>query len=660
MFNYSKIPYCSPNPAEAKLRRGASVILILIVGLCPFGIAYSQPVTEDSSGDSTQPARHQPQKNAFLLHLQQASDKARAKEWPTATVEARTALDAAYRDNNEYEVFDAATFLAQILQVQEQYAKALDVIKELMAWMYANQGRQDGIQTLSEQAIGLALAAGQYQEVTRLQNQLIRDANAYPGLWTTALNASSSSPENSVLTYSLAKIDFPLTLDGWVLVRMEPANRRDKPSRLTFARFEKARQWLSVDIEMTYREDLRGLSREQMLENMRNMLNANIIEPAYDGKPQAVKQLPTLPFLAPAIAVKGINHTDNHGEKETHLRWIATRDDWMFQGDATFAQKDEKRAYTELSKLAENIHWSTPGRFFREKTMKQQSDEIDAQWSTPPGNWDMASKMATSALQDAVFPEEIGRLHAIIGISQFRQRDLSTAQDSLKQALAAWSYDPTVSYGDEWLSDRTLDYAADIAWRQGHKTDAIALNTRFINANGNIWPYWKIAGDDAPFLQNIQTGMRLPLRVANLRLRPDGDRRYYYEDLLRQNNAQIGLTVEQQGNIPDDVMEKGIRDFLAQKLSLMAQKVVKQPFQPHSVSESNLPIRGQKWIVEIAPQVTDTKQQAGTPGNLSSHPAQMMFWIVDRGERRSILRIPVGAEGFSEDLAIQLANSIEW
>lgn len=607
-----------------------------IMGIASLG---SQPALAQGSSAPASPASSGPvqaRPNAFTLHFRQSQRLANERAWPAATAAAQAALEAARQDDNDYEQYDAAILLIRLLSQQQQYAQAGQVAKSQIAWIHAHRDNLEDVKLLLRYAIEAALAAHDPDDVSRLQQALIEAGHPYPPFW-------RISKKDDTLDYVLASLSVPMTYHGWTLVRFEPAETRDAPARLVYTLANPMQTDTTVELEITYREDLRGLDSQQRQAKARQALDSLLdTGPAKTGL-----VLPILPIDG-AMTASNVR-PDRYQPKQTLVaKWVALRDDWQLRVEATFSTHGKEKALGAVRDLLSAIRWPNPPRLFRETAMADQNEAIDTRW-IGSDDWIEAARLSHAAIPDAVFPIEIARLNTVIGIDQYRHGNQSEAQTSLSRALQAWEY-ASPTYHDERLQSLALDYAADIAYRQGRMREALALNQRFLNTTEETGPTWTVVTDGIPALVNQTTDMRLPLRVDGYRLAPDGPRRFYYANLTSSPAGSIGLTTGQPTIATDDAIEKGIREFMRDTLQLRPGALKKQAFKPNPTDAT-----GRKWVFDIA---ADT---SATPAEHADHvPIRMVFWIVDRQAVRSILRAPVYTGDSDDGAGGKIAQAIVW
>ncbi len=592
-----------------------------------------------ATGASAASDSHPP--SPFLTHMQEAHRLIAEADWAGATDAARLAVQAARLGENSYEEFDAVGLLVSLLHKQQRYADARREAEAQIAIFEKRHASEDAIGQLRVMAVREGAAAGETAEVARLQQRIINAANFYPGQWT--LDATQRR-----LNYVLAGMGAPLDAGRWALVSFKPAEQRGDSAQLDYVQTLADGSALTARVWIRYREDVRAktmaMRRAAVSERMR--------EPESDQTLEAdiTSALPDLPFQD-AVSAKRALRADYPGGRGVEAEWAGLRGDWNINVRASFWQEMQQDALAQLRILFDAMTWTGDTRLFRHKTMTEQSQEIESYWSMAR-DWDTAADLAQAALPDAVFPLEIARLHTVIGRAAYDHDDLAAARHSLDLALPAWAHTGK-AYHDETLYQTALDVAADIAWRQGRTQDAVALNRQFIEWVDGHAEGWSL-DDVQPVLRNPQTGMRLPLRIGEFRLEPIDTNRFYYRNV--KTGEQLGLAVSQNARLPDDKLEASMRAFIEGNLGLRVRGMTVEPFTPRAQAGMRGELQGRLWRFQVEPKPSDSRRiDLGAPGG--TPPVQMAFWVVDRGDSRSILRAPLpdsetpsGAESFAEAL----------
>jgi len=577
----------------------------------------------------------------FMRHMEAARGQIREASWAAATDSARAALDAARLNRNRYEIFDAAVLLLNLLQKQGLHAEARRVA-EAQVEDFERLGDDDGMAILLSRAIEAGVAAGETAEAARLQARLVELARPYPALWKTE--------SGQRLRYAPAGLSLPLARDGWALLRFEPADARGKAARLDYARGLDTRGRVVVQLRIGYSEALRGLDGAGRLAQLERALTGPYGEQA--AAPDVAAAMPDLPFQDLTQA-KGAARSGKKGEGVVEAEWVAARGDWRLDVQASYPEELEEEAGKQLQALLGAVSWDPEQRLFRERTMAAQYEAINAEWAMAR-DWAAAAKLAQAALPDAAFPLEIARLHTVMATAAYERGALDEARRQYDAGLAAWAY-AGKAYHDEVLYETALDRAADIAYRQVRAGEAIALNRRFIEWVGDRDQAWSLPEGRAE-LRNGRTGLVLPLRIGDFRLKPIGAKRFQYQDL--QTGALLGLSVEQKAGIDDHALEASMRSFMRDKLGLAAGAMQAFAFAPREREGGTGRVQGRKWVFEVSSGQDDGRALRLDGARDGAAPARMAFWIVDRGDSRAILRAPLTADG---DARIeQVARALAW
>jgi len=488
-----------------------------------------------------------------------------------------------------------------------------------------------------------AAAANEAADVARLQARIYAQGNAYPGLWTRDAAARR-------LNYTLAGMSLPLATGRWALVSFKPADSRTERAQLDYMQTLDDGSALSARIWVLYREDLRAKDAQAR----RQALVRRMGEPEGDQTPapDTESALPGLPFKD-AVAAKRALQADYPGGKGIEAQWIAARGEWYVEARASFPQGKQDAAIAQLRELFDAMTWTGDVRLFRDKTMQEQDRDIDSYWSMAH-DWDKAAELAEAALPDAVFPLEIARLNTVIGRAAYDRDDLPEARRSLELALPAWAH-AGKAYHDESLYQIALDIAADVAYRQGRTQDAVALNRQFIQWVGSLGDGWSMA-EESPVVVYDETGMSLPLRIGEFRLEPIDSNRFYYRNL--KTGEQLGLALNQNAAVPDDKLEASMRSFIEDNLGLHILNLKTEAFAPRAQDGKSGALQGRQYTFQVQAKPDDGRT-ISLGGPSGAPPAQMVFWVVDGGKRRSILRAPLPAEGIQTGVT-QFAQTLAW
>lgn len=579
----------------------------------------------------------------FLQPMQEAHRLIAEQDWSAATDAARQAVQAARAGENSYEEFDAVALLVSLLHKQQRYADARREAEAQIALFEKRQASEDAINQLRVMAVREGAAAGNSSDVARLQERIIAAANVYPGQWT-------RDAAGRRLDDALSGIGLPLEAGRWALVSFKPADQRGDSTQLDYVQTLADGSALTARVWIRYREDVRAKDAA----TRRQALSQRLREPESDQTPapDIASALPDLPFTD-AVAVKRALRADYPGGAGVEAEWGALRGDWHVDVRASFRQNQQQAALVQLRALFDAMTWTTDKRLFRDKTMQEQAQEIESHWSMAR-DWTQAATLAQAALPDAAFPLEIARLNTVIGRAAYGRDDLTGARRSLDLALAAWAH-AGKAYHDESLYQIALDVAADIAYRQGRTQDAVALNRQFIEWVDSHAEGW-VLDDAQPVLKNEQVGLSLPLRIGEFRLEPIDPNRFYYRNV--KTGEQLGLAVNQNADVPDDRLEASMRAFIEGNLGLRIAGLKTSTFAPRTQDGASDALQGRQWLFQVDAKPDDGRRIA-LDGPSVAPPAQMAFWVVDRGNRRSILRAPLPA-GDDKNGVVQFAQTFVW
>lgn len=575
--------------------------------------------------------------------MQEAHRLMAEKDWPAADAAAAKALEAARANENSYEEFDAVATVVGLLHRQQRYADARRAAEAQIAIFDKRDASEDAISQLRVMAIREGAAAGEAADVARLQEKVYAQGNAYPGQWT----RDAAAPR---LDYALAGMTFPLTVGRWALVSFKPADQRADRAQLDYVQTLDDGRAVTARVWIGYREDLRAKDAQARREALAKRMETP--EGDQTPAPEVEPALPDLPFKD-AVAAKRAQQAEYPRGVGVEAQWIAVRGDWQVEVRASFAKDKQADAVARLGELFDAMTWDRDVRLFRGKSMAEQSREIESYWSMAR-DWPQAATLAQAALPDAAFPLEIARFNTVTGRAAYGRDDMATARRDLDVALAAWAH-AAKAYHDESLYQTALDTAADIAYRQGRTQDAVALSRQFIDWVGSLGPAWSMPADGAA-LRNADTGMLLPLRQGDFRLEPIDPNRFYYRNL--KTGEQLGLAVDQNAAVPDETLEASMRSFVEDKLGLRILDADTSAFSPHAQAGMSGELRGRKWLFRVEAKPDDGRT-VNLDGPAAAPPARMAFWVVDRGDRRAILRAPLPAGGADTGVA-SFAQTLAW
>ncbi len=584
-----------------------------------------------------------PDAEELLRQAQRLNDEGLLAE---AAAAALASLEAARRKDRalDYTELDAGFLLVKLLHKQGRYGEARDAAEEQVAYweqQSAAFGRAGKGDRRSIRMLGLAIEAsmmtGKAEEVARLQEKLFTVVNPYPKLW-------YLSPDEPRLHYALADFSLPLIIGEWKLTEFEPGRKRDYHTYIRYTQELKG-STLSASILLSYDEAQRKQNaqmREEWLKSYKNQTAKAL-----------ASSMPELPFDG-LTSVKLARQWECDGQQCTNIHWAALRGDWRIDIDVEFSAHGESQVEEQVRTLFAGFKWRSAPKLFRKRTMTEQSSDIASYWAKPNGLSE-AAELAELALPDAFFPDEIANLHSVIGVSYYRHGNIDAARSSFDRALSVGSYGPR----DEKYHRPALDYAADIAHRQDRKREAATLNRRFIEwQESDATLGWGVPHGEDAFI-NRWSGIRLPLRISDFRLRIAGENRFYYENL--QTGVQLGLTVNLSQS-SDDKLEAMMRSFMKEKLRLEAGKLHRSKFSPKTSGSGDQQATGRKWVFDVTELSNDNEASTRDPatGDLHEKPKGVSFWIVDNKEQRSVLRAPITSNDKTMKDVNQIAQALSW
>lgn len=328
-------------------------------------------------------AKARPPSPAQLMHEAQrlSSEKSLAE----ATVAARAAMEAGRKGSAmDYTDLEAGALLVDLLHQQGRYDEARKAAEEQIAYweresaaVGSTSRRDTRITSMLGVAIEASMMAGERAEVARLQEKLFTINSPELGLW-------RLSPDEPRLHYELADFSTPLLLGQWKLAKFEPAERRDVTTNLLYTQ-ALANGRLSAEISLVYDEAQRKYTASQRQDWLK----------PYQEQPKRrafASAMPDLPF-ADLTAAKMGSPEQCDGEQCTNIRWTALRGDWRMDIDVMFKSRDEAQAIEQMHKLFASLKWQSAPTLFRERTMAEQTQDMDSTWELP-GGWSKAAELA--------------------------------------------------------------------------------------------------------------------------------------------------------------------------------------------------------------------------------------------------------------------------
>lgn len=612
-------------PAPVSLT--AMAVALLLAG--PATLQAAEPARQADS-----PAE---QDSPFFRQRRAVVEAAQARRWDDAVAQARKLQDMTLPHGNPYEQLDASGLLYTLLYQQGQYAQAVLQTDHMMALAAADgyDPVSGQMQALIQRGLTAAMMAGDQGGLACYLQALKQESKAFAPLW-------QWDAKHKQLHYQAAQLSVPLVQGRWVLVQLEPARDRSDAANLEYVYLKPDGRRLRVRMRLRYDDGLKDMdaaARQKLLQQEHGIF-------AREQTPEPSLTLPALPF---ADAVQSQQASREKREEERpdilHLDWGLVRGNWNLSLHAEQMDSERESALQQLPQLWQAMQWPKAPELPPE--LPRQEREVASAWRVDD-DWPRAGQLARAALADAQFPAELARLNTVAGISAFKAGQKAEASRYLDQALQAWPYVSLFRLESE-LVDQAQQYGAELAAQQGRDADAARLMRQYLRNAGGLQNIWVQAQDpQVADLENRRTSMVLPMRAAGFHLQePKDSQRMMYRDLM--TGQQLGLTTGLKIPESDEAQEKLLRTALEKQFRLKAGSLKKRSFTAQTRSGGRRP-EGRQWTFEVSPQES-------RPG--AAPAKRVVFWIVDQGASRAILRASVSSLR-EQTRAEQLAQALSW
>lgn len=617
-------------PAPVSLT--AMAVALLLAGPAP---QAAEPARQTgAAGRADSPAE---QDSPFLRLRRAVVEAAQARRWDDATAQARKLLDMTLPRGNPYEQLDASGLLYALLYQQGQYPQAVLQTDQMMALAAADgyDPVSGQMQALIQRGLTAAMMAGDQGALARYLQALQQESKAFAPLW-------QWNTADQQLRYQAAQLTVPLVQGRWVLVQLEPARDRKEAANLEYVYLKPDGRRLRVRMRLGYDvglKDMDAAARQKSLQQERSFF-------ASEQTPEPGLRLPALPFADAVQSQQASREKREEGRPDVlHLDWGLVRGNWKLSLHAEQMDSESDSALQQLPQLWQAMQWPKAPELPPE--LPRQEREVSHAWRVDD-DWSRAGQLARAALADAQFPAELARLNTVAGISAFKAAQQAEAGRYLEQALQAWPYVSLFRLESE-LVDLAQQYGAELAAQQGRDADAARLMRQYLRNAGGLQNIWVQARDPkVADLENRHTGMVLPMRAAGFHLQESQDsQRMMYLDLM--TGQLLGLTTGLKIPESDEAQEKLLRTALEKQFRLTTGSLKKRSFTAQTRSRDRRP-EGRQWTFEVS-------LQESRPGAASVK--RVVFWIVDQGASRAILRAPV-ASPREQTRAEQLAQALSW
>ena len=610
----------------------AMAVALLLAGPAP---QAAEPARHTgAAGQADSPAE---QDLPFFRLRRAVVEAAQAKRWDEAIAQAHKLLDMTLPRGNPYEQLDASGLLYALLYQQGQYPQAVLQTDQMMALAAADgyDPVSGQMQALIQRGLTAAMMAGDQGALTRYLQALKQESKAFEPLW-------QWNTADQQLRYQAAQFSVPLVLGRWVLVQLEPARDRKEVANLEYVYLKPDGRRLRVRMRLGYDDGLKYMdtaARQKSLQQERSIFSS-------EQMPEPGLRLPALPFADAVQSQQASREKREEGRPDVlHLDWGLVRGNWKLSLHAEQMDSERDSALQQLPQLWQAVQWPKAPELPPE--LPRQEREVSQAWRVDD-DWSRAGQLARAALADAQFPAELARLNTVAGISAFKAGQQAEAGRYLDQALQAWPYVSLFRLESE-LVDLAQQYGAELAAQQGRDADAARLMRQYLRNAGGLQNIWVQAQDPkVADLENRHTGMVLPMRAAGFHLQePRDSQRMMYRDLM--TGQLLGLTTGLKIPESDEAQEKLLRTALEKQFRLKAGSLKKRSFTAQTRSRDRRP-EGRQWTFEVSPQES-------LPGAVPVK--RVVFWIVDQGESRAILRASVACPR-EQTRAEQLAQALSW
>lgn len=618
-----------------------SLFSVTAIALSALLLTSPELHASETQGSADQAAERAEQDTPFFKQRRAVVEAARAKRWDDAIGEARKLVEMTQPRGNPYEQLDASELLYTLLYQQGQYAQAVSQTDQMMLQAASDEmGPVNGqMQALIQRGLMAAVMAHDKAALDRYLQALKQESKPFAPLW-------QWDAERNQLHYQAAQFSVPLVQGRWVLFGLEPAQDRKDIAQLQYIYLKPDGKRLLARMRLSYDARLKEMDAEtqqKWLLEKRNML-------ASDQSSVPAMKLPGLPFTD-TVQIQQARH-EKRGEGRSdilHLDWALVRGSWNLTLGAEQLDSERDTALQQLPLLWQAVKWSKAPEL--PPQLPSQEQAVTRAWQTDK-DWPKAGQLARAALSDAQYPAELARLNTVAGISAFKAGQQAEAGRYLDQALQAWPYVSLFRLESE-LIDQAQQYGAELATRQGRNEDAARLMRQYLRNAGGLQNIWVQAKDpQVAELENRRTGMVLPMRAAGFHLQePLDSQRMMYRDLMTEQ--QLGLTTGLKIPESDEAQEKLLRTALEKQFRLEARALKKSSFAAQTRAKDRKP-EGRQWTFEVSEQKNIAQSKPG-----AAPIKRVVFWIVDQGSSRSILRASVVTPR-DETRAEQLAQALNW
>ena len=573
----------------------------------------------------------------FLRKHQAIVDAIKAKDWKTAISAAREFFDFTLQHNGFSEQMDAGYLLVKLLHQQGQYAEAGQVIDNMMnlARLTPQGPQPEQMHNLMQHGMMEAMMADDSAALKRYQQMLYKGMPLYPNLW-------QWSGDKQQLRYLPAQMTFPSEKGRWILTNVKNSDRRSSPMSVEYGYVTQRGGMIEAKISVSYDAKLGSQTAQEKLSGLQEHQATVQRFSATAPDAELSRDMPAFPYHDAVQVRYAVREKASQGDRLT-LYWEVIRGNWHITVRGRLLAADEADARAQLPVLVnELVLWpnsiTLPGgadfeqRYEMLQVEGQKQDDLSA-----------AAKSAYAELPNALFPKEIAYLQSIIGIASYQAGDINKANQALNIALNAWSAVSQNGY-DSLLYERSLEYAAEIAAQSGNDATAMRLMRQYVESKGYTYFHWTLHEDR---LEQQQSKLVLPLRIAGFQIQVIDGQRFYYKNL---NTGQtLGVTTGLTIPATDDEQEQQLVHVLDKQFRLQVTESRGESYP----SDSSQPSKGMQWVFDVEPQIADVANS-----NLEAPSVQrVIFWIIDQHATRTILRASIHNKT-EEERAMALVDAL--
>lgn len=570
---------------------------------------------------------------------------AQAERWDEAIAKGQKLLAMSLPTQNPYTQMYAADLLFMLLHRNQQHAQAITVVDQVLEQTRQYEGGPipGQVEALVQRGVLEAVMAQDGAALDRYLQTMYGHAEPFAGQW-------QWDAAHHRVQFQTAQLTLPTVQGRWVLNQIEPAKDRDDTTTFHYLYAQADGKRMRLRMALHYEEAWKAKDAAALQQALRE-------EGDYLPRGEQRESQLTLPALPWADATQHqAAHRETSEERPDllHLHWRAVRGNWHLHLHAELLASQRDTALQQLPLLWKAMDW--PQAPDLPAQLPQREQAVTSAWRHQR-DWSQAGALARAALPDAVFPTELARLHTVAGMAAFKAGQDAEARRHIDQALQAWPHASNDRLESE-LRDNAQQYGAALAVQQGQHGAAAALMRQYLRNAGGLQNIWFQPDDpQAAVLENRRTGMVLPMWLADFHMQePLDQQRLQYRDL--RTEFTMGLTTALKIPASDAAQEKLLRQALEKQFRVQAGKLTVKPFRPQ-VRAGRAAATGKQWTFAVQPKPDQPGRLNVSGRPKDATPQRVVFWVVDQGGQRSILRATI-ANAAEERRAQQLAQALPW